>query len=67
MGDEHTYGRDEWQTAQIAGMPNAILEAEHAATTVDEYRDKLEAEFKRRGLAVPDVPAPKPKRRRAKK
>jgi peptidase E len=67
MSDEHTYGRDEWQTAQITWMPVATLEREHAATTVDEYRDKLEAEFKRRGIAVPDVPAPKPRRRRAKK
>ncbi len=71
MGNQHTYGRDEWQTAQIAGMTTAQLEAEHAATTVDDYRDKLEAELRRRGIVVPDAPeptpAPKPRRRRAKK
>jgi hypothetical protein len=46
-------------------MTAAQLEAEHGATTVDDYRAKVEAEFKRRGLRAP---APKPKRKsRAKK
>ncbi len=67
MSDEHTYGRDEWQTVQLRGMTVAQLEAENAATTLDEYRDKIAAEFKRRGMVVPDAPAPKPRRRRAKK
>lgn len=65
MSIEHTYGRDEWQTVQLRAMPVEQLAAEHAQTTVDEYRAKCAAEFKRRRLPVPDVP--KPRRKAAKR
>jgi len=66
MPDPHTYGLSEWQDEQLGNLTVAQLEAEHAATTVDEYRDKVAAEFKRRGLTVPDKPKPK-RKSRAKK
>jgi hypothetical protein len=66
MSDEHTYGRDEWQTVQLHGLTVTQLEAENAATTLDDYRAKVEAEFRRRGLRVPDPPKPKRKSRDAK-
>lgn len=51
--DPHTYGLSEWQDAQLAELTVEQLTAEHAATTVDTYRAKVEAEFKRRHLDVP--------------
>lgn len=66
MSNQHSYGLPEWQAEQLRGMTVDQLAAEHAQTTVDEYREKVAAEFKRRRLQVPD--APKPKRKsRAKK
>lgn len=64
MGNQHTYGRDEWQTEQLRAMTPDQIAAEHGATTVDEYRSKVEAELKRRRLPVPDAPAKKRKAER---
>ena len=66
MSSKHTYGLEEWQDVQIAGMTVAQLHAEWEATTVDSYRDKIAARMKRRGIPVPDKPKPK-RKSRAKK
>lgn len=66
VSDQHSYGRDEWQAHQLTGLSVEQLQAEHAGTSLDEYRAKVEAEFKRRRIPVPDAPAPKRKRRTRK-
>jgi len=66
MSNKHTYGLDEWQGAQLDGMTVAQLHAEYAATTVDDYREKIAARMKRRGIPIPDLPKPK-RKPRAKK
>jgi len=66
MSNPHTYGVSEWQSEQLKSLTVPQLEAEHASTTLDEYRAKVETEFKRRRLPVPDAPEPKKTRRSRK-